>query len=240
MKRTLLSLLALITLWPSAALAGDELDDLSLGFGLAGQVMGSFLDQPDDMTVSPDTDIELVYPGFGGVGGGFGLVADLRYMEFLGVETGLFLSADQGSGFIDLVRVSIGQTALHFPLLFKVIYPGESVRPHAALGFELVVPQSLEVSTDPVLSATSTLIGGRASNYGALVTGLGVEFKLPIEGIDLRVPVTVRAAINPGAAGPARDRADYTLDGLTVRSVVFKSEWRYHVSGTVGLSWFLF
>ena len=226
--------------WPSIAGAADELQDLSLGFGLTGQVVGSFLDQPDDLSLDPGGDLELVYPGFAGAGGGIGLSAELRYKEFLALETGLSLSSDHGSGFIDLVEVNIGQMALHFPVLVKAIYPASSVRPHLALGFEFVSPRSLEVSTDPVLSASSTVIGGRASNYVNFVVGLGMEFLLPFEKVDLRVPVNVRAGINPAMAGPARERADYVLDGVTVRSVVFNSEWRYQVSATVGLSYFLF
>ncbi len=222
------------------AQAADDLEDISIGVGLAGQLVGSFLDRPDDMGIAPGDPIELVYPGFGGAGAGLGALAEIRYKEVLGFETGLFLSEDQGSGFVNLVKITIGQTSLHWPLLLKGVYPGRWVQPQLSLGVEIVLPQSLTVATDPVLPSTATLIGGQAGNYALLIAGFGVEFKLPFDGVDLRVPLQVRGGFNPGTPEATRDRGEFVLEGLRVRSAVFISEWQYHLSATLGLSVYLF
>lgn len=234
----LLLAFALVAL-PRPAAAQLLGEDLELGVGVIGQVAGNFIDRPNDTTVAPGSTVELVYPGFGGVGGGGGLSAELRFRGFLALQIDLILSSDRGVGYIDLLRVSVGQTSLHVPILAKVIYPGEAVRPSFALGADLVFPQALSISTDPLLPATATTFAIQAGPYAMLMAALGVEFILPFKNVDLRVPVSLRGAINPGTPAAARDRAAYTLDGTQVRSVTFSSEWQYHLSFNVGVSYHL-
>ncbi len=225
--------------WPATA-GADDWRDLELGIGVLGQVGGNFIDRPEDVAVTPGNPVELVYPGFGGLGGGGGLSLDLRYKKFIGVQMDLMLSSDRGVGYIDLLRVSIGQTSIHVPIMAKLLYPGDTVRPSIALGVDFIAPQSLEITTDPLLPSTATLFGSQASAHAMIVGAIGVEFLLPYEGADLRIPVSIRGGINPSTPDAARDRAAYVLDGTLVRSVIFDSAWQYHLSFNIGVSYFLF
>lgn len=224
---------------PSGQARAEIAPELELGLGLVGLVGGSFLDQPSDRAQSPGSQVQLVYPGFAGAGGGGGLSAELRWRRYLGLEVDLLLSQDQGFAYIDLVRVEIGQTAWHIPVLLKGIYPGQWARPMGSLGFEIVQPVALQASTAPVLPASATRIGSQAGTYVMVVVGAGVEFSLPVKDVDLRVPLQLRGAFNPGTPASARDRATYTFrdnEPLVVDTVIFSSEWQYQLQATLGLS----
>lgn len=216
---------------------------LDFGFGITGAFGGNFLDQPDDLqAIAGSDDTLLIYPGFAGGSLGGGLSAELRYQDVFGVEVDLIVSNDRGSGYIDNVRVDIGQTAWHVPILLKGMYPGEVWRPGFGMGVEIVVPAALRVSTDPILPADATRFGGSAGSYGLFLLSGHLEIALPIQGIDLRIPLGLRFGLNLGTPNAARDRASYELggsDGREVRAVIFGSEWQYQVHATTGLSiWF--
>lgn len=213
--------------------------ELELGLGLVTSLGGSFLDQPTDKAQVPGGAVSLVYPGFAGVGGGGGLSLELRWRQIFSVELNLLLSLDRGAAYIDLVRVEIGQTAWHVPVLFKAVYPGERLKPWAGLGFAVVQPVALEANTAPLLPETATRIGSQAGTYGLLQLAVGLEILLPIDDVDLRVPLGLRGAWNPGSPDAARDRAAYTFrpqDPLVVDTVIFSSEWQYHLGATLGLA----
>lgn len=222
--------------------AESRFQDLELTLGAMGILNGNFLDKSDDLSAAPGNPLQLVYPGFAGVGGGGGLSAEVRWRNTLGIEVDLFVSSDTGFAYIDLVRVDIGQTAWHVPILFKGISPSNSVRPSIMAGVELVFPASLQVETTPLLSPTATRIGSKAGAYAMLVLGAGLEFPLDIDGYDIRIPFTLRGGFNPGVPNAARDRADYLFrpgSPPTVGTVIFSSEWQYQVQATLGVSWTL-
>lgn len=238
-----LALLAALLVLPSAAAAQQPSDTLRFGVGAAGVFGGNFLDQPDDLRAFAGSDETLlVYPGFAGGTVGGGVLAELRYAEVFGLELGAVFSNDRGSGFIDNVRVDIGQTAWHVPITLKGMYPGETWRPGFGMGLEVVVPSSLRVSTDPLLPTEATRFGGTAGTYGMFTMSGHLEIALPVRSVDLRIPFSLRFGVNPGTPDAARDRASYDLggaDGREVRAVVFGSEWQYQMMATTGLSvWF--
>ena len=232
--------MAICVVWLPLTCHADFADDVEVGIGLLGHLGGNFLDQPNDLGAAEGSDeILLVYPGFGGTAGGGGLYLDVRFRGFLGLELDLLYSSDRGSGFVDYVRVDIGQTAWHIPVLFKGTYPGEFLRPGFVIGLEVVVPARLEVATEPVLPAEATRIGGRAGSYTMFITGLSLEIALPFDHVDLRIPLALRFGLNPSTPAAARDRAEYELggpDGLEVQAVVFSSEWQYQIHTTAGLA----
>jgi hypothetical protein len=229
--------------FPVTAAAQQPTQELTFGVGLAGAFGGNFIDQPDDLQAVAGSDQTLlVYPGFAGGSIGGGLMAELRYAGVVALELGLLFSNDRGSGFIDNVRVDLGQTAWHLPITVKGMYPGETWRPGFGMGLEFVVPASLRVSTDPVLPTEATRFGGTAGSYSMFTLSGHLEIALPIDGVDLRIPCALRFGLNLGTPATARDRASYELggaDGREVQSVIFVSEWQYQAYATTGLSlWF--
>lgn len=214
-------------------------DELGFGVGAVGLLGGSFLDRPTDLGAAPGSPVQLVYPGFAGAGGGAGVKAELRFRETWGLELGALMSADYGFAYLDLVRVELGQTAWHVPILLKAFYPREGVRPGVAFGVEVVQPASLSVETNPLLTTSDTRIGSQAGTYMMMVLGAEVEFDLPVEGVDLRVPVALRGGLNPSTPAAARERAGYSFrpnEPLVVDTVIFSTEWQYQLQLTLGLS----
>ena len=242
MKGALLAALVGLCLTPGLAHA-QATGGLEFGVGGAGVFGGNFLDQPDDLrAVAGSDETVLVYPGFAGGSLGGGVTAELRYAQVVGVEIDLLYSSDRGSGFIDNVRVDIGQTAWHVPVLIKGIYPGRVWRPGFGMGLEVVVPDRLSVSTDPLLPTGATRFGGSAGPYSMFLLAANLEIALPLPAIDLRIPLGVRFGLNLSTPDAARDRASYELggtDGRDVRAVIFSSEWQYQVHAFAGCAvWF--
>ncbi len=240
MKPHMFALLTACALSLTCTLAQAEIaPDLDLNVGLLSMVGGNFLNQPSDLNVAPGVPVRLVYPGFAGLAGGGGISAQIRWRKFLALETNLFLSSDHGFAYIDLVRVEIGQSAWHLPLMAKAYYPFETVLPYIMLGVEFVQPVTLRANTAPLLPPGATRIGSRAGSYMHILMGLGIEIKLPIQDVDLRIPIGLRMGINPSTPDAARERADYTIrpgPPFEVDTVIFSSEWQYQVHATLGLS----
>ncbi len=233
-------LFVLLVATPPQEASADVLDDVDASVGFMAHFGGNFLGQPSDRSATPGSPVELAYPGFAGTAGGGGLAVDVRYRKYLGLEMNLFFSSDEGSGFIDLVQITIGQTAWHLPVLFKLLYPGETFTPSIALGIEGVFPSKLIIETDPLLPNTATRVGAQAGAYTLVVAGVGLEIALPTRKIDLRIPINIRGGINPSTPDVTRGLAAYTFrantDPIVADSVVFLSEWQYQLYITTGLS----
>lgn len=108
-----------------------------------------WLDQPKDksVTVGRARGTDDRYPGFEGTDATIGLMVDLRFWQFLGIELDLFRQNDHGTGKIvirdtgnlcflpgiavpyasERYQVTIGQSAWHVPLLLKLTIPGHIV-----------------------------------------------------------------------------------------------------------------
>ncbi len=193
---------------------------LSLGVGLKGGLNGSLVsgvpeNEPIDGTNRIDPN---VYPMFG-LGGGVGLSLEARYENFIGFETGIHISFDNGSGFEDinniqganLLRRNQDQstTAYHIPLLLKFIVPGELVQPVFGLGMEIVVQANSELTFDPE-NVYPDEYAIETETYALLAATLGLEFKVGV----VRVPLELRLGYNVGFSNNASDRVDY--DGSTI------------------------
>jgi hypothetical protein len=195
------------------------------GAGLMGTVGGNFLDKPERSNLQPD-----IYPGYGGMTLGGGLVLDPRFLDgWLGLEVDVIRSTDKGKGDVTINGIKIthtlGQSSWHVPILAKLTIPS-AVAPQFFLGPELVFPSAAESTTEPPgLPITAT-----AENYVAITGGAGIEIKLPIPVIDLRIPVGVRVSYTPGVPSGFSERVTPT----SLTSAVYHSEWKYAFNLTLG------
>jgi hypothetical protein len=208
--RPFLSFCAASLLVANSALAFDK---FSVGFGGAFQAGGNFFDKPGDQTIHDQNGTDLSnslpeYPGFAGLTLGGGGFLDLRAVEYVGIEFGIYGTTDKGSAELTLTtsgaggidtskfNIKIQQKSLHMPLLVKGIIPGKIAQPFLFVGPEFVIP--LKKCASPVSAAdgdhcvvTVEKTSGNAprqpadyfnntAKYIMVTFGLGVEFKLPL------------------------------------------------------------
>jgi hypothetical protein len=198
-----------------------------VGGGLFGIVGGNFQQKPTRGTLDPD-----VNPGFGGVTGGGGLMLDARFFKLIGLEVDFIRSSDHGTGDVTVngftTHVTIGQAAWHIPILAKVSFDMPVAVPMVFIGPEIVAPSKSSVSTDPSYAAAG--FAQTVDTYVMLAFGGGVEFKLPVPVVDVRIPLTIRGGWNPGVSSHFSDRTpQYVLPPVT-----YKSDWQFSVNGTLG------
>lgn len=258
MRRFTLSLIGLtaagLVLYSSSAAfaAGDDDDTdsgvpVKIGAGLIGVVGGNFLDKPDDTHPkyqNVSVGIET-YPGFGGVSSGAGVMLDGRFFGMLGLEIDVIRSSDHGHGDLTIngtkFTMTIGQSAWHVPVLAKLVAPLPVVRPMLFVGPELVFPASAEGKVDPVYPGFPA-ISAAADSYMVITGGIGMEFKLPLPALDLRIPFTLRGGYNPSLGDTLDDRATHVItpvpgtNAVSIDKVEYKSEWRYQTYATLGVA----
>ena len=199
---------------------------MEFGAGLIGIAGGNFQDKPDRATGQPD-----VNPGFGGLSIGGGLLLDVRFAKLIGLELDVIRSGDHGTGTVTFngysSKVTIGQGAWHLPILAKVTIDTPVVAPAFFLGPEIVIPSTSSTSVEPPL--LSGVFTQKADTYVMLTFGAGVEIKLPLPVIDLRIPIGLRGSFAPGVSSSWSDRTTVTLGGIQ-----YRSEWKFAVNATLG------
>lgn len=211
------------------------------GVGLLGVAGGNFISKPGDKTLTVPgvgTGQAEFYPGFGGTTLGGGLMFDARFIDLLGLEVDALRTTDRGKGDITFngvykVTISIEQGAWHVPILAKIVVPGPVVQPMFFVGPELVFPSSAKAEVDKPLG---TEMEARADNYTMLTFGGGVEIKLPVPSIDLRIPVGLRGSYNPGVSDKLADRIDVVWASGAAQKVTYHTEWQYQVVMTLGVA----
>lgn len=219
---------------------------VTFGVGLLGVMSGNFLDKPSDTHLTLPNGAKAsteTYPGFGGVGGGAGLMLDVRYRDIVGLEIDVLRTKDRGHGTLTLngrdFEIDIGQSAWHVPIYAKLVAPMPTVRPMVFAGVDLVFPSSASatVTNDDLLV---TDVGAYNDSYTMLGGGIGVEICLPVEGIDLRIPVTLRGALNTGVTDQLDDRVKTNVEqvgnGYALRRIDYDSSWKYEAQATLGVS----
>jgi hypothetical protein len=245
---------------PKADKPEDEPTDkeFSFGAGALGFVGADFLDKASDRTIAlpngQTTQIDF-YPGFGGVIGGGGFMLEARYRGFIGLEIDILRSSDHGKGDITIsgfdpvawrvvqykFTVEIGQSAWHLPLLVKGTVPLPVVRPSVFFGPELVFPGEPSASVSPPIP--NLPVAATVSGYTMLTGGIGVEIKLPIPGVDVRIPISFRGSINPSISSRVADRMVLTWAQGTpnpaVTQMTLTSQWKYQTQAVFGAAvWF--
>jgi hypothetical protein len=178
MKNQLKPLLWVLSFVLSATSA-EAVDLVKYGFGLSG-VVGYNWNTADNGGVVPEA---------GGLRTGFGLAFDLRVLEVVGLEANLIRSSDRGQSSVQEAAaqfVAVGQDAWHVPVLLKVVLPLPLVRPLILGGVDFVVPGSC------TLRGLEVDASCQVKDYSSWTAGLGAEILLPIPGIDIRIPASVR------------------------------------------------
>ncbi len=209
-----------------------------LGFSVYGMGNGSFMFEPDT------ADKEgLLYPGFGGASGGAGFNLMGSWRGIIGLEVGLMFSSERATGSIADMDFTVGQQALHVPVLLHFAIPLEKgVRPFVFGGPNFVFPGDAEVTeVDPGLARVTSTSGApltlnaQADNYMTWAVGVGFEFLMPIENQDFRIPLTLRANLNPNSEDKARDKLVAPVNGI---DYTFKTEWDVQAMATLGFAWY--
>jgi len=217
----------------SSALAFPGLD---IGVGVAGLAGLSIIDQP-----SGNEPASKAYPGFAGTRTGIGGVLEARFLGFVGVEAGYFVSTDKGEGDVSLlgksISASLGQTATHIPVMAKLVAPIPIFSPFIGLGVDFVKPGSCESSLK--LEGVTVPTTCYNDSYSMWTGALGAEISLPFLDM-IRFPVSLRGSAHRDFGDSLSDRGTITVNSTTgiPESAKLRSEWRYDVYGTVGASIF--
>ncbi len=209
---------------------------LTLGIGVLGVVGGDFLDKPSDRTLPGSPHSADIYPGFAGLTAGGGLMFDARFFDLIGLELDVYRSSDRGAGTLTINGVdsdiSLGQGAWHLPLLLKLTVPTRVVRPMLFVGPEFVLVGA------PHCTVTSQLpdefFSSRTSDYTLVTFGLGLEIKLPVKAVDLRIPFTLRGSYNPGVSDKLADRM--RISDTKPQGFDYDSNWQFQALATLGVA----
>lgn len=255
------------------ALAGDI---AAIGVGVQGHLGGAASTGlgPADVVTAPsglsaDT-LSKAGPSFGGPYGGIGVFAELRLVKILGIEVDYTrtLVAAKGDvplgaafpnptgGMLPTVNVSFEQWQHQIALLGKLALPAPLVAPFIAVGPEFVFPDGPSITINPSPAAIKMI--AHAGGYTMLTGIVGVELKLPIPKIDIRIPVGARLSYNLSSSdspavcgslngmqldarvppdGNCRLKFSGTLD-LTKQQLVidYRTEWKYQIGGQAGVA----
>ncbi|MGM0559217.1 MAG: outer membrane beta-barrel protein [Myxococcota bacterium] len=254
--------------FPATAFAQDDFP-LTISVGLKGGVnMQGGAEVPDltpeqmreyNLNTSyPQSEDSGVYGHFG-AGPAVGGFLEVRILEMLGLETGLFWAQDNATGWEDKLvngqeqgRVShdLEVTALHIPLLFKANVKSETIKPFVGIGPEFVIQQSSSITYRADNDASQypqRFVDGRngqpgfderikteTSNYVLLQLNFGMEVDLG----EVRIPFEIRTGFNPGFGGDDFDErmsAEPREDGFF--DFVYDSKYLGHVGIYTGIAY---
>ena len=187
------------------------------------------------------------YPGFAGLSSAIGLVTELRFFRYFGIELDVLYTRSKGSADMRVTNfatktesgfeLEVGHAGLSLPLLFKAIVPGKTVSPFFFLGPEFVRPEDKASFTVTGENTTPTAYAGYTKDYTMFTFGLGFEFHLPIPKVDLRIPLSIRGAYNPGVEDTRESRVRYSPDsGPPIVQESFAAEWQYTIRAQLGLT----
>lgn len=225
----------------SPASAGEDAELFTLGAGLIGVAGGNFMSKPSDKTWEGTNYAVDVYPGFAGGAFGGGLMIDARFYDVVGLEIDLIQSSDEGSGTLTINNVdhdiTIGQSALHVPVLLKATLPAGLVSPSIFVGPEFVFVGDATASAVLEYDAGQKFYA-RNSNYTALAFGIGFEFNLPTPVVDLRIPLTLRGSYNGGVSDKLSERMGLADpdQSPTLLAFTYESNPQYQALLTLGVA----
>jgi len=269
--------IAIGVLFASPAFAGDI---VSVGVGLQGHAGGSASTglSPQDIAMSmtgttPDA-FSKAGPSFGGPTGGIGAMAEIRFIKMLGIEVDYFRTLvavkgdvplntvfpNPGPGQLPVVSLGFQQWQNQLAILGKFVFPVPLAAPFFALGPEFVFPDSATLTITPAVPGIRFM--AHAGNYTMLTGVVGIEIKLPLPKIDIRIPVGARLSYNltspdnpavcgsldtgrgpmdlfPGlpSGGNCRLKFSGTLTPQTQSLVIdYRTEWKYSVGAVFGLA----
>ncbi len=233
---TLVALTTILTVWTPAQ--ADWRDDIDLGVHGLGYFGGNFLSEPSNKTVHEETDsrgntllYQGIYPGFGGTGTGGGFALDFRYAGIIGLEIGCFFTDESAKGEVNDLDLTLSHSATHVPVMLKVTAETELVRPFAMIGWQWVFVSDAKAEFE----GGGDTFAAKAEDFSLFAFGLGLEIALPIDGVDLRIPLTARGAWNTSTTDKASDRADYDI---RTETITYSTAFEYYAGGSLGLAWY--
>lgn len=225
--------------------AAHALDVVSFGVGLfgAGGVVG--VSKPDDTSFTNSSGQKIqdtTYPGFYGPGLGGGIMLEARFAKIVGLEIDFMVVSEKGSGDITITSaggsqkfaIDLAQTSFRLPVLAKVAIPLPVLSPFFLLGPEFVFPGKTTASVSP--SNLVTKVTASSDSYLMVTAGIGLEIKLPVPAVDLRIPFSIRGSVNPAMGSTLTERATITTQGNTMTAVEYKTTWKYQGMATLGLA----
>ncbi len=219
---------------------------MTFTIGFTGGAGIAILDKPDDQTIQTKS-FQPDYPGFVGLATGVGLALELRFLGYFGVEMNVLYASESGSADLTVTdlgtntstqfEVDIGHGAVHVPLLLKGAVPGKVATPFFMLGPEFVIPNDDADVELTGINTTATTYSAYTKNYTMFAFGFGLEFNLPTPKVDMRIPLSIRGAYNPGVKNRREDRTRWKPDaGPPLTEESFATVWQYTVRAQLGLS----
>ena len=220
---------------PAASSSGSDIR-LDLAAGMRGGVSGVAGHGFDNDEYVIDNNGDRIpqggqwpypeYYGHFGMGGTGGLSLELRLNNFIGIETGVFYSRDNASGYVDkdmadtgttIARIHSEQntTAYHVPLLLKLNIPSDFVRPFLGVGIQFVsqISSELEYEQEEVggsrygseedMDRLNERNQIETSNYPLLAGSAGVE----VVAGPVRIPIELRVGYALGYDQAMTERA---------------------------------
>ena len=202
--------------------------------GALGSVSGTFILEPKNKTIEMGGQTySSAYPGFGGVGGGGGMLIGVGW-KALSLDVGLAWSIDEGDGRINGQTFTISQTTRHIPLTLRAEIPDLNVRPSAFIGVDWVSPSNVELTQPATLSSDPPITGTYSESYTALRFGIGLEMMVTPR---LRIPFRLIGIYTPA------DRD--TIDDLVVQEqagpngpttgIRYRSNWHWQAQVSLGV-----
>jgi hypothetical protein len=210
------------------------LGPVDLGVSVLGTGGYVALDKPSPSSFSSGTSRGEIQ-GFGGLAVGGGLALEARLFGFLGLEIDGIFSRDRGRGEVRIDgregQVTLGQSAVHVPILLKGVLPLPGLRPFLVAGPELVLPLPAKAEVEPAGSVRAVVGTAR---YTMLTTGVGAELKLPLPSLDLRASFSLRGSYRLGSSSELSERVTPLGSG----ALILDGRWRYQGLATAAIGLF--
>ena len=212
---------------------------VALGVGAFFNAGGTFMTQPRDRDY-PGLAGDLPFSGWAGFSPGVGGTIDFRVKDIVGLQVDLIRSQENAQSEYGIngedIRFAVRHPAWHIPILLKAGIPSDVVSPVIFVGYHLVLPGDPDL---PQPAGIPWQLSAKNSSYDLWMFGLGFEGKLPIDGVDLRIPFHLRGSVNTPFPDAAVERAEYTfVDGGVLQGMEYDLEWQYHAGITLGLTWY--
>ncbi len=222
--------------------------DWDVGTALIGFAVGSFIDEPGEskkIAQLGSIQARVPYAGFAGVGGGSGLTIDALWKGVIGFQLGLWHANEAASGNLDIrgvtgangtrYELTFNKKAWHLPVVVKLSAPTQTVRPFLLVGGDFIFPSSTEIETE----FGNARMDDRA--YSTLHFGVGMDFKLNLEDIDIRIPLSFRGNYNLNLGESVGDRIKFsgctnTLGNIQCSEQTYRTDWQYQAFVSLGLA----